>query len=486
VFLDLIQSIGSNLWALFLIVFFFGGSIFVHELGHFLAARRRGVHVARFSIGFGPKIVSWRGKDGVEYRLSWLPLGGYVALPQLADMSGIEGDSNVDVARLPPVSYPSRMLVFVAGAAFNALFAFLLATAIWLAGRPEMENVTTTRIGYVVPTVTLPDGRDVPSPARAAGLKVNDSIRAVDGRSVNDWPDVQEALLLGTGVGRDGQRVATLTIERAGSTTDIVVHPLRLGDEQTRKIGISPAHEVIVDRIAPGSPAENWGLQAGDRFQSIEGAAVTSIETVSEFLIDHPGKSFTLTVLRTGKNVQLTAPAREPAAPHAFAGIEFATNYRLLYQQPWSLCSQIVKTTFRTLWSWMNPRGDVALANFSGPIGIGLGFWRAAQSEYPVRFAIWFTVLLNLNLAIFNLLPIPVLDGGQMVFATIARLRSRALPANFIMTTQSVFMVLLFSMILYVSFFDVRRIVRDVRTDRTESQERSATNPKAGAVPAAP
>ena len=136
-FLDLIQSIASDLWAVFLIILFFGGSILVHELGHFLIARRRGVRVERFSIGFGPKIYAWRGKDGVEYRLSWLPLGGYVALPQLADLRGIEGESDVDAAQLPPVSYASKMLVFVAGAAFNVLFAFLLATIIWRAGRPE-------------------------------------------------------------------------------------------------------------------------------------------------------------------------------------------------------------------------------------------------------------------------------------------------------------------------------------------------------------
>ena len=183
--LDLIQSIGSNLWAVFLIVLFFGGSIFVHELGHFLTARRRGVRVERFSIGFGPKICSWRGKDGVEYRLSWLPLGGYVALPQLADLRGIEGESEVDAAQLPPVSYPSKMLVFVAGAAFNVLFAFLLAVILWLAGCPELENITTTRIGFVKRTEKMPDGREVPSPAMAAGLKVNDVIRSVDGRPVS-------------------------------------------------------------------------------------------------------------------------------------------------------------------------------------------------------------------------------------------------------------------------------------------------------------
>jgi regulator of sigma E protease len=138
------------------------------------------------------------------------------------------------------------------------------------------------------------------------------------------------------------------------------------------------------------------------------------------------------------------------------------------------------------LWSLIHPRGDVTLSNLSGPIGIGLGFWRAAQSEYPVRFAIWFAVLLNLNLAIFNLLPVPVLDGGEMVFATIGRLRRRALPADFIMTTRGVFIVLLFSMIFYVSFFDVKRIVRDARDVQAESHEQAAPDQKAGVVPGTP
>src|SRR6185312_15993769 len=99
-----------SIWSIFLVVLFFGGSIFVHELGHFLAARRRGVHVERFSIGFGPAIWSWRGRDGVEYRLAWFPFGGYVLLPQLADLRAIEGKAEVDVARLPAVGYASKMV----------------------------------------------------------------------------------------------------------------------------------------------------------------------------------------------------------------------------------------------------------------------------------------------------------------------------------------------------------------------------------------
>src|SRR5512138_2838340 len=107
---DLLTTLFSNVWSIFLVVAFFGGSIFVHELGHFLAARRRGVHVERFSIGFGPAIGSRRGKDGVEYRVAWFPLGGYVLLPQLADLGAVEGESSADVSKLPPVSYATRMI----------------------------------------------------------------------------------------------------------------------------------------------------------------------------------------------------------------------------------------------------------------------------------------------------------------------------------------------------------------------------------------
>src|SRR5258708_21856116 len=115
---ELLRSLAGNIGSIFVIVLFFGGSIFVHELGHFLAARRRGLKISRFSIGFGPAIWKWQGKDGVDYRLSWLPFGGYVALPQLADLSVLEGESE-DAAQLPPISYGTKMIVFAAGALFE-------------------------------------------------------------------------------------------------------------------------------------------------------------------------------------------------------------------------------------------------------------------------------------------------------------------------------------------------------------------------------
>jgi regulator of sigma E protease len=120
--------------------------------------------------------------------------------------------------------------------------------------------------------------------------------------------------------------------------------------------------------------------------------------------------------------------------------------------------------TIHTLTSLINPRSDIGLSKLVGPVGIVRIFSNAAEAG--LRTVFMFTILVNINLAIINLLPIPVLDGGQMLFATIARVRGRALPLNFIMTTQSVFLVLLFSMIAYVSFFDVRRWAHDVQSDR--------------------
>lgn len=167
--MDIFQILTSSAWSILMIAIFFGGSIFVHELGHFWVAKKRGVKVERFSIGFGPAIFKWVGKDGVEYRLSWLPLGGYVALPQLADMSGIEGAASPETAALPSPNYTTRMLVFGAGAAMNVLFAFALATIVWKVGVPTNADMQRAKIGYVVPEIELPDKSKVASPAATAG-----------------------------------------------------------------------------------------------------------------------------------------------------------------------------------------------------------------------------------------------------------------------------------------------------------------------------
>ena len=201
-----------------------GFTIFIHELGHFLAARRRGLIVKRFSIGFGPKIFGWE-KNGVEYRISIFPFGGYVALPQLADMGRLEGENEqteenklsawddfeeegTDDTKekkqepLKKISYADKMIVSVMGAVFNILLAFALSSVLWFFGYERRDGELTTKIGYIADTVErwnpiIEDSETVTSPAKKAGLIQGDEVVAVDGNPVEDFMDVQSRIVTG-------------------------------------------------------------------------------------------------------------------------------------------------------------------------------------------------------------------------------------------------------------------------------------------------
>ena len=228
-----------------------GFTIFIHELGHFLAARKRGLIIKRFSVGFGPKIFGWE-KDGVEYRISMFPFGGYVALPQLADMGRLEGENEqAEEKKMSPwddyeeeededgnpkepeekkslkISYSDKMIVSVMGAVFNILLAFVLSSVLWFFGYERRDGELTTNIGYVADTVErwnpyVEKSETVPGPALKAGILPGDEIIAVDGSPVEDFMDIQSRIVTGKLRSAQDRRLTRLTIMRNGEENELM------------------------------------------------------------------------------------------------------------------------------------------------------------------------------------------------------------------------------------------------------------------------
>ncbi len=472
-----VSSLFSSSWGILMVVLFFGGSIFVHELGHFLAAKWRGLHIERFSIGFGPKIIGWR-RGGVEYRLSWLPLGGYVALPQLADMRGVEGGSSIDHKALPPISYADKVIVAVAGAVFNIIFAAILASILFYTGRPSSAEQASTEIGHLSETLVNVDGDTVPAPARAAGLQVGDIIKSIDGRPIRSWANIHEAIALSYGKNELGERAIDFTIERDSEILHFEVNPILSKRNEIRQVGIAPGYKTYIRGVYPNSPVDKAGIKPGDALLAIDSTPIRSPATYAKSIEHKVGQAITLILERDGEPYEAVITPVEKVISkdgetRAMTGIyRLVSAPDLIHQTPWEQLKEIFAMTLRTLRSLTHANSDIGIKQMSGPVDIANILYELAR--YDMLTTLWFVTIINVSLAVFNLLPIPVLDGGHIAFATIAKLRGKPLNPNFIASTQGSFMILLFGLMIYITYHNISRIARD-RAERKEFEENAVS-----------
>lgn len=476
------MSLLTNLWFIAIALFCLGFSIFIHELGHFLAAKKRGLIADRFSIGFGPRLFGWH-KYGTDFRVSLLPLGGYVSLPQLADMGRLEGAEDTDSATLPPISYADKMIVAVMGAVCNLILAFILSLLLWGVGR---EIIKTTEVGYIAETVINTDKQTVVGPAQAAGIQKGDTILSVDGQAIGNWMQYQNALMTSTGRTQDGRAVVELGILRDGASLTLTAYPETVSTEGIRHLGIYPISDrnaapmiVYLESDMPGLAA---GLQTGDRILELDGERVISSGFLSTYLANHGDRSIAITVERDGDTIVIPVQPRIKAGeqlPRFGFAYDYPFKTERVHYNPAEQMLQFANTMRQTLYALIHRDSDVKVRNMSGPVGIVHGL--STMARYGWVDLIWFLALINVNLALFNLLPIPVLDGGHMLFATIAKLIGRPLPRKLMERVQFAFVLLLLAFVAYVSFFDIGRVGRSAGLIKDEAPVETPAEPAADA-----
>lgn len=441
--------------SILVIVAFFNLIIFVHELGHFLAAKWRGLKVERFQIWFGTPV--WKKEiGGVQYGLGWIPAGGFVALPQMAPMESIEG-SNRSGETLPPIKARDKIIVAFAGPLFSMLLALLSATAVWVAGKPK-DFIPSQIVGSV----------EKDSPAEAAGFHVGDKIIRINGKEVKGFTgsldSIFETIILSKGehlqfeVRRPGEsQIRQLVSEFKTPPSKWYQRP------NLRRVGIGPETDhVEIASVVKDGPAASAGLKPGDKIVRLDGKTLAGSDAVYDYVKAAGAKPIRLEYERAGLSREVVLTARVPDSPAGkgpMLGIGFDDMPRvdetIVYPKPFEQVADSLNQMWTTITSLISRSSNIGIGHLSGPVGIAKVQFQLLQMDYPWQRILAFLVLFNVNLAVLNMLPFPVLDGGHITLAILETLAKRQVKARFLEGLQMLFALGLISLMFFVTIIDI-------------------------------
>ena len=449
--------------ALFIVVaaiLLLGPLIAIHEFGHYFVARKLGVKVLVYSIGFGPTILKWTSKkSGIQYQLSALPLGGYVKMLD-------EREENVAEADLPYAfnrQHPwKRIAIVAAGPLINLIFAILL---FWLLFLPSQEQLNT-RVGKVL----------ADTPAAAAQMQVGDKITAIDGTPVTTWEKLNFALV--DRVGETGK--IQVQAERAGEIKTFSLPIQNFLNDQSQSpldiLGFTPYRPqipAIVSKLSEDGAAIRQGMQVGDQIIAIDGVKMNDWYDVVQVVQASPEKLLKVDVLRNNQVQQLEVMPQgkrdnmgnvsgvlgvqsDPGKiviPEDFKQtIQYSPSEALFMavDKTGQLSSMILNSIVKIV------RVLIGLDNLSGPITIAKVAGQSAEMGWQTFIS--FMALMSVSLGILNLLPIPMLDGGHLVYYFIELIRGKPVSEQIQLVGLKIGMVLLGSMMLLALFNDIMRL----------------------------
>jgi len=431
-----------------------GIMIFVHELGHFMAARAFKVRVLVFKLGFGRFI--WSTKRGhSEYGVGWVPIGGYVRM--FGDPTEVEEKEDTDLGELTEDEKKEalyfrpawqKLIIFAAGPVMNVALAFMIAPLAYIIGfEREVEPKGPPLVGMVAEN----------SPAQKAGIEKGDRLLAVDGDSIESYRDliIKEAV--------NPEQTLTYTVRRGGRVLEFEIK-LEEASKET-PVGTSgigpPPPPAMVGQVLPGTPAERAGLKTGDTIAMAGSERVSDWEELREAVNKSKGGLLSLVVLRDGERIELSIkPEYNEDQDRYLVGITYFIETEFVRYGPGRAlvegskdCLHWVVLTYDTLWRLVS--GQLKVKTLQGPLGIGAITSQAAHSGLVA--VIRFMVLISINLGILNILPFPPLDGGHILFTAMESAIGREINIKYKEWVFRTGMALLLLLMVVVTFHDFMR-----------------------------